>query len=137
MCYSVAAISFALSLAATTAVQAKVYRTSITMPAVVQTNGSAHAGPFATVDSNCRVTSTAAITILQKPRHGRLELGFGAGDANFSGRSACSRCNESGTRGSFVAYYPRTHFRGSDVFRILLSFEDGERRTVTIPVTVR
>lgn len=125
-----------LTLCSTSA-QAKTYRTTHVMAVSIAMNGSAHAGPFASIDKYCKPTSTAALTILQKPRNGALKLQFGAGDANFAATSRFAGCNELKTRGSFVSYYPRTGYRGSDIFRVLLSFEDGERRTVTFPVSVR
>ncbi len=132
-----AVLATVFAIAIVTTAEAKTYRTSATMPGAVAMNGRMFAGPFSTVDAYCRSSSTAAISIMQRPRHGVLSLGLGNGEINMRKGSNLARCNDLQTRGSFVSYTPRKNFRGSDVFKVLLSFEDGERRTVTFPVTVR
>ena len=130
-----AALISAVSVSASA--EAKTYRTSHTMSGVVEANGRMFAGPFTTIDSHCRSTTTAAITILQRPRHGTVRLTLGNGEIEMGGRSNLSRCNDLQTRGSFVVYTPHRNFRGTDTFRVLLRFEDGEHRTVTFPFIVK
>ena len=119
------------------AAQAKIYHTSRTMAGAVEPGRIAVVGPFASIDKYCAGTTTAAIKIVQRPRNGALRLEVRSGPIEMGSTSEYRKCNDLSVRGSAVTYTPRQGFRGQDVFRFLLSFGDGERRLVTVPLTIQ
>ncbi len=123
--------------AGVTNAQAKIYHTTRTLSGTVEPGHIAVVGPFASIDKYCKSTATAAIKIVQRPKYGTLKLSIGSGEIEMKPGSRLAMCNDLRARGSIVTYSPRDNFHGTDVFRILLSFEDGERRLVTVPLTIQ
>jgi hypothetical protein len=94
-------------------------------------------GPFASLNDDCTVRSSARVRILRQPSNGTALVVVRRGVASFEANNLFARCNGAPVTAPFVVYTPRTGFVGEERFSVEIVFADGERRVLSPVVNVR
>jgi hypothetical protein len=136
LAFAALAPTFAMT-GAVNAAPRRVYATRRTFNGAVEPGHLMLIGPFSSIGFDCQATSYASMRVLKAPSKGRVSYVMGRGDAGFEKGARLEKCNFYPDRGPMVQFTPRPGAKGADHFRFLLSFADGERRTVDVNVEIR